>query len=196
MRVYLNGSSTPTYNDWGGTATTAGASYGTATVSGSRQYQIEVDDWEAYSGTGTATVQLWAKNTAITPPAFVVPSNWLTPIATGVPPGWNLVSNAATVQWIRAEDEGSQVVLHGPSGDTATFTQLTPGLYQAPAGVSDYLNVDRPAIPAPGSSCATKSNPTPALHDLYPYVRSPGGTEGRFAYPRSLYRQGHRSSGP
>jgi predicted DNA-binding transcriptional regulator YafY len=31
-----------------------------------------------------------------------------------------------------------------------------------------------PITPAPASSCATTSKPTPALHDLSPYVRSPG----------------------
>ena len=31
-----------------------------------------------------------------------------------------------------------------------------------------------PAIPAPTSSCATRSNPTQALHKRSPYVRSPG----------------------
>jgi hypothetical protein len=34
----------------------------------------------------------------------------------------------------------------------------------------------RPATPAPIWPCATKSNRTPALHDLSPYVGSPGST--------------------
>ena len=35
-----------------------------------------------------------------------------------------------------------------------------------------------PAIPAPTSSCATRSNPAQALHKRSPYVRSPGAGRG------------------
>ena len=138
MRVYLNGSSV--YDDWAGT----GPSYG-ATVAGGVQYQIEVDNWEPFTS-GQPGVQLWAQDTAITDPstpsAFVVPSSWLTPVATGAPPGWTLLANPATVQWTRADDQGSQVVLQATGGDTATFTQVTPGVYLAPPGDHDYLSVD------------------------------------------------------
>ena len=143
MRVYLNGSATPVYDDWAGTATTAGASYGTA-VAGAQEYQIEVDDWEPHTS-AQPEVQLWAQDTAITgsstPSAFVVPSGWLTPVATGVPPGWSLQADASTVQWTRADDQGSQVVLQGPAGNTAAFNQVS-GVYMSPPGDQDHLSVD------------------------------------------------------
>jgi RHS repeat-associated protein len=142
MRIFLNGSATPSYDDWAGTAATSGPSYGTATVTGPAQFQIEVDDWDA-NQTGNTTVQLWAKNTAVTPPsAYIVPSNWLTPVATGVPPGWALLANPAAVQWNHADDQGGQVTLTAASGGTATFTKLSDGTYQAEPGDSDLLKVD------------------------------------------------------
>ena len=107
MRVYLNGSAV--YNDWTGGAAAADPSYGTTTVSGGAQYQVEVDNWEPYTA-GQPEVHLWAQDTAITnpntPSAFVVPSDWLSPIATGVPPGWSLQASGTAVQWTRADDEG------------------------------------------------------------------------------------------
>lgn len=116
MRVIINGSSTPAYNDWAGTASANSPSYGTTPLAGSQQYQVEIDDWETYAS-GAPSVQLWAQNTAITDPstpsAFVVPSSWTAPTSDGVPPGWSLLSNAAAAQWIRADDEGNQVVLEG-----------------------------------------------------------------------------------
>jgi len=142
MRVYLNGSSTASYNDWSGSAGSVNPSFGTTTVSGGAAYQIEVDDWDPFDG--GAQVQLWAKNTTVTtqsePSMFLVPSNWLTPVAEGVPPGWSLVANPATVAWTHAENDGDQVILQAPSGETATFTQNSDGVYVAPPGDHDYLN--------------------------------------------------------
>ena len=145
MRVYLNGSATPVYDDWAGTATaTAGPSYSTATFAGGQQYQIEVDNWEPYTST-QPEVQLWAQDTAISgsspASAVVVPSGWLTPVATGVPPGWTMLANEATVQWTHADDQGSQVVLQGSAGGTETFTKVS-GVYMSPPGDTDYLSVD------------------------------------------------------
>ncbi|MFF7474607.1 RHS repeat-associated core domain-containing protein [Streptomyces sp. NPDC008092] len=146
MRVFLNGSSNPVYDDWSGAAGTATPSYGTVTSNGSQVYQVEVDSWVSGHKNTTDTVQLWAKNTEISDPAqvsqWVVPSSWLTPTATGVPAGWNLLANPATAQWFHADDEGSQVVVQGASGETASFTLQAPGYYQAQAGDDDRLNVD------------------------------------------------------
>ncbi|MGI5185565.1 RHS repeat-associated core domain-containing protein [Dactylosporangium sp. CA-152071] len=146
MRVYLNGSSTPTYDDWAGTASATSPGYGSATVSGAHTYQVKVESWVAGTAGIDYTVQLWAKNTDITDPGttseWVVPSGWLTPTSTGVPPGWSLLANPATAQWVHADDEGSQVVLQGASGQTATFTRTAPGYYQAMPGNNDHLNVD------------------------------------------------------
>ena len=145
MRIYLNGSSTPTYNDWAGAAGTGSPSYGTATVSGGQQYKVEVDDWEP-NQTGHAGIQLWALDTAISSStqqsAFIVPSNWLTPAATGLPPGWSLSANMASAVWTHADDEGSQVVLTAVTGDTATFTRAASGAYQPPPGDQDFLSVN------------------------------------------------------
>jgi RHS repeat-associated protein len=139
MRVYVNGAATPAYDDWAGTAGSGGPSFGTQTVAGGTQYQIEVDDW----GGSSAHVQLWAQNTAMTAPnTFLVPSNWLTPSATGLPPGWSMSADGAAGQWTQADDEGDQVVLHSVSGDTATFTRTASGEYQPPAGDQDFLSVN------------------------------------------------------
>jgi RHS repeat-associated protein len=146
MRIYLNGSPTATYDDWAGTASASSPSYGSTTINGSQAYQIEVDSWVLGTWQQTDTVQLWAKNTAITdtnaPNQWVVPSGWLTPTATGVPPGWSLLANPAKAQWIRADDEGNQVVLQGVSGETASFTRQAPGFYQSQPGITDLLNLD------------------------------------------------------
>jgi RHS repeat-associated protein len=146
MRVYLNGSTTPTYDDWAGTAGSTSPSYGSATLGGSQTYQIEVDSWALGKFNTTDTVQLWAQDTDITDPTvpsqWVVPSGWLTPTATGVPPGWSLLANPSTAQWIHADDEGNQVVLQGVSGETALFTRQAPGFYQSQPGNNDHLNVD------------------------------------------------------
>lgn len=146
MRVYLNGSATPTYDDWAGTAGITNPSYGSATVTGSQVYQIEVDSWVLGTKNTTDTVQLWAKNTSITDSnvtsQWIVPSGWLTPVATGVPAGWSLLANPASAQWTHADDEGEQVVLQSTTGETASFTRQAPGYYQSQPGNTDHLNVD------------------------------------------------------
>ena len=158
MRVYVNGSTTPTYDDWAGTASTTNPGFGSGTLAGGQQYQIEVDAWMSTAINKQDWVQLWAKNRAITDQnvvsSWVVPSNWLTPIATGVPAGWSLLANAASVQWVHADDQGSQVVLQGAGGQTATFTRfpaewdnvyggyLTSVQYQSPPGNHDLMNTD------------------------------------------------------
>ncbi|MBO0879566.1 MAG: hypothetical protein J2P17_04190 [Mycobacterium sp.] len=146
MRIYINGSTTPTYDDWAGTASAIDPAFGSATLSGGQQYQIEVDTWVQTTGGAQAGVQLWAKNTAITDPntvsAWVVPGTWLTPVAMGVPPGWNLVAKAASALWIHADDEGNQVVLQGASGQKVSFFRMPGGLYQSQPGNHDYLSVD------------------------------------------------------
>ena len=54
-----------------------------------------------------------------------------------------------------------------------------PRRTQALAALCDQLNQPpAPATPAPISSCATRSNPTQALHERSPYVRSPEGDTG------------------
>jgi RHS repeat-associated protein len=145
MRVILNGATTPAYDDWAGTAGDASPSYGTATVNGAQQYQIEVDSWVLGRSGTTDSVQLWAQNTAAASGSasqFVVPSSWLTPVATGVPAGWSLVANPASAQWIHADDEGDQVVLQAASGDTDSFTREAAGYYQSQPGDNDLLSVN------------------------------------------------------
>jgi RHS repeat-associated protein len=166
MRVYLNGSGTPSYDDWAGAAGVMSPSFGSVTVSGGRQYQVEVDDWDP-NQSGVAEVQLWATNTADSDPStasVIVPSNWLTPAATGVPPGWSLAANAAMVQWSRAEDDGDQVILHALTGETATFTRTPDGFYQAQPGNHDYVTFD-------GTGHLRASTP-----DGYLYTFNPDGT--------------------
>jgi hypothetical protein len=140
MRVYVNGATTPAYDDWGGTASTSDPSFGTQTLAGGTEYQIEVDDWGHFG----SQVQLWAENTTLPAPnnTLLVPSNWLTPTATGLPPGWSLSANAASGQRTSADDEGDQVVLQSVSGDTATFTRTASGEYQAPPNDQDFLSVN------------------------------------------------------
>ncbi len=142
MRVYLSGSSTPAYDDWAGTAPANSASFGSGTVVGAQQYPIEVDAWQNQD----SQVQLWAKNTDITDTsvqsAFLVPVSWLTPGATGLPPGWSLSANPGNGAWTRADDQGSQVVLTATSGDTATFARTGSGGYQSPPGSQDFLSVN------------------------------------------------------
>ena len=51
-----------------------------------------------------------------------------------------------------------------------------PRRIQALAALCNQLTEPAPAIPAPTLSCATRSNPTQALHKRSPYVGSPGVT--------------------
>ncbi|MFC4244335.1 PA14 domain-containing protein [Gryllotalpicola reticulitermitis] len=145
MRIYLNGSTLPTYDDWSGSATDATPSYSTNTVAGGQQYQIEIDDWEAYGNLPSVStwVQLWAKNTAsgAASPA-IVPSSWLTPTTSSLPSGWSLSADAANGTWTQVVDDGSQVIATATTGQTTTFTQLPSGAYQAPAGDDDHLARD------------------------------------------------------
>jgi RHS repeat-associated protein len=144
MRVVLNNSSTPSYNDWDGSAATSQPSFGTSTVTGPATVPIEVDDWDS-GQTGNTTVQLWVQNTAVAdsqtaPNFYLVTSEMLTPSFTGVPAGWSLQANAQTVQWTHADDQGNQVVVSDGLGDTETFTRTGDGVYQSPAGSTDYLS--------------------------------------------------------
>ena len=52
-----------------------------------------------------------------------------------------------------------------------------PRRTQALAALCDQLTAAGAAIPAPTSSCATRSNPTRTLHKRSPYVGSPGVRE-------------------
>ncbi|MFD4909718.1 RHS repeat-associated core domain-containing protein [Kitasatospora purpeofusca] len=144
LRVSLNGGTTPVYDNWSGAAAGTGATFGSTPVAGGQQYTVEVDYWENFARGGQ--VQLWVKNSDITDPgaqsAFTVPSNWLTPAATGLPPGWSLTAAPGSVAWTRADDQGSQVVLTATGGDTATFTRTTGGAYRSPPGSNDLLAVN------------------------------------------------------
>lgn len=144
MRVYLNGGTTPVFDDWSGTVPAASTTFGTSQVAGGQQYTLEVDFWE--NSLAGRQVQLWARDTDITDPsvqsAFIVPSNWLTPTATGLPPGWSLSAAPGTAEWTRADDEGAQVVLTATSGYTQTFTRNAAGEYQTPSGSNDFLSVN------------------------------------------------------
>lgn len=146
MRISVNGSASPLYDDWSGTATNSTPGFSSAVLTGGRQYSIEVDDWNWESITGNSifptSVSLWANNVGVKAGQQLVPSTWLTPVATGMPPGWTLSADTTAAAWSGLVDEGSQVVLHGSSGGTATFTRLSDGVYQAPAGDSDRLTRD------------------------------------------------------
>jgi RHS repeat-associated protein len=158
MRVYLGGSGTPSYDDWSGSAGFTAPAFGSATVSGGAQYQVEVDDWDPNQG---SQVQLWAENTAGPPAKYLVPSNWLTPVAAGVPPGWSLSASPAAMQWSRAENDGSQIILHAPTGETTTFTRTADGLYHGPPGDHEYLTFD-------GNSRLQVSTPDNLLYTFNP----------------------------
>ena len=96
------------------------------------------------------------------------------------------LARALNGHYARAEDEAYALIREAltTSGDIIPghgellirLDPLTaPRRTQALAALCDQLNPGpAPATPEPISSCATKSNPTPALHDLSPYVRSPG----------------------
>jgi len=123
MRVFLDGSATPVFSDWAGGDTGPSPVFSGTHLSGI--HQIEVDAWE---GPGLQFVQLWANNVTSSPavPA-VVGSAWLTPRPTGLPPGWSLGSTTAA--WTSVTDMGTQVVLHSPSGGTATFVSNGDGTF-------------------------------------------------------------------
>ena len=62
----------------------------------------------------------------------------------------------------------------GPGELLIRLDPLTaPRRTQALAALCDQLTAAGAAIQAPTSSCATRSNPTQALHKRSPYVRSP-----------------------
>lgn len=119
MRIYVNGSTTPTYNDWSGS--TPGLGFGSTSVTGGQKYQVEVDAWN--SNPGAAVIQFAANNVTDSsrPVPTLVPSNWLSPVSsTGLPPGWSVGAGGAV--WTQAVDLGREVVLTASTGDTATFT--------------------------------------------------------------------------
>jgi RHS repeat-associated protein len=136
LRIYLDGSTTPYYNDWSGTnSCAADPAFAASTITGA--HQITVQDWQPE---GEGLVQLWAEQ--ITSPdnlPQVVPSSWLSPGGTGLPPGWSL--GAATPAWTSATDMGNQIVLRSPSGATATFTSNSNGTWTPQAGDTDWLTV-------------------------------------------------------
>jgi RHS repeat-associated protein len=132
IRVFIDGSTTPVYDDWAGTKHSL--SFATTTLAGT--HQIKVEAWD--TGGSDTTEQLWANNVtnAAKPIPAVVASSWLTPMATGLPAGWSI--SAATAFWSSATDLGSKVVLHSSSGETATFTN-NAGTYQPEVGDTDSL---------------------------------------------------------
>jgi RHS repeat-associated protein len=132
MRAYLDGSTTPIYDDWAGGS--QALAFGAGKVSG--LHQIEVDAWDPG---GDTTMQLWANNVTSqsAPVPVVVGSSWLTPSATGLPPGWSMSSTAAA--WTSVTDLGTQVVVHSPTGAAAAFTLNSNGTYTPQAGDTDAL---------------------------------------------------------
>lgn len=144
MRIFLDGSTTAAYDNWSGTASTTNPAFGTSTVNGGTTHQIEVDAWSSNNQLSNI-IQLWAKDTTITDPntqsAFLTPANWLTPTSTGLPPGWTM-SGTTGGTWSRADDKGTEVIVHASSGDTATFTRTADGRYQPPPGNHDLLSVN------------------------------------------------------
>jgi RHS repeat-associated protein len=144
MRIYLNGSATPVFNDWSGGDTGGQTGNDPAfetsqTLSGSDQYQIEVQAWVPPTD---PVVQLWADQLLSSGNvASIVTSPWLTPVASGVPPGWSLGATAPV--WTSATDLGTQVVVHAPDGSTETFTNNDNGsdTYTPQPGVTDSLTV-------------------------------------------------------
>ena len=68
----------------------------------------------------------------------------------------------------------------GPGQLLIRLDPLTaPRRTQAMAALCDQLNHAGCTYPRTGLPCATRSSPTPALHDLLPYVQSPRAA-GRF----------------
>jgi RHS repeat-associated protein len=135
MRIYLDGSGTAAFDDWSGAD--SGLAFSSASFTGT--HQIEVDAWEPAGGAGT--IQLFANNVndSSAPVPEVVTSSWLTPVSTGLPPGWSLSSTAPA--WTSATQAGSQVVLNSPTGATATFTNNGNGTWTPQPGDTDYLTV-------------------------------------------------------
>jgi RHS repeat-associated protein len=119
---------------------TAQPSYGANLNPAPGPHQIEVDF--TYSGTGNnPTVALWANETNVTNGAIVVPSTWLTPKASSLPPGWQLSDDTLSASWSQLDDQGTAVVLTARSGQTAQFTALGGGRFQPPPGSSDLLSL-------------------------------------------------------
>lgn len=136
MRVYLDGSSTPVWDDWSGAS--SGVSFGSGPLSGT--HQIEVDDWDP--GTFTTT-QLWANDVtnAAQPVPSIVPSTWLTPGRGTLPPGWSI--GASPASWTSLADQGAQVVVSSATGFTTTFTANGDGSYTPPHGDTDSLTASK-----------------------------------------------------
>ena len=96
-----------------------------------------------------------------------------------------ILARALDGHYARARDEAYALIrealatsgdIHpGPGQLLIRLDPLTaPRRTQALAALCEQLNQAGSPIPAPISSCATRSSPTPALHDLLPYVQSPG----------------------
>lgn len=136
MSIYVDGSSTA-YRTVTQTTPLFGAAL-TSWVPGS-VHDIRI----TYTSTTLRGVQLWAYDDGLTSAqsSVVVPTNMLTPRATGLPAGWRLSANPYSGSWTRLDDLGTQVVLHSSTGATATFTRRTDGTYSPPPGSTDLLTV-------------------------------------------------------
>ncbi|WGL52978.1 RHS repeat-associated core domain-containing protein [Nocardioides sp. BP30] len=135
MRIYLDGSSTPIFDDWDGTRKSL--SFGSGVAGGA--HQIEVDAWDPAQAT---QIQLWANNLTdpTSPVPSVVPSSWLNPHANGLPVGWTL-GTGATAQWTSISDMGEIVVLRSPLGATEAFVPNGDGTYTPASGGNDSLSL-------------------------------------------------------
>lgn len=141
MRIFIDGGSTPAYNNWDGAASSTSPGYSTSTLQGGSSHKIEVDYWEAFSlPSFTTWIQFWVRNTATGGSAVIPPANWMTPKANGLPAGWSMSTNPFNQLWSRANDLSSQVILEGSIGQTAAFTRTSDGTYRAPTGDPDYLS--------------------------------------------------------
>lgn len=138
MRVYLDGSAIPTYDNWSGAASKTTPGYGASSIVGGGQHTVRVEAWSTIDSTISSKVQLWAMSGTN---QQIVPVSWLTPRATGLPPGWKLSANPQAVRWDRATDLGGQILVQGSGGDTESFLVTSPGVFAPPAGSDDLLTV-------------------------------------------------------
>lgn len=142
MRIRLDGSPVPVYDTWASGPLVSKPTYATNAVAGGHRYRIDVESWETYrnSPSFTTNVQLWVTGAAAGSAGMVVPSTWLSPIASGLPAGWSLSPSALATAWSSLTDAGSQVVVQSARGTTSTFTQNADGSYSAQPGESARLS--------------------------------------------------------
>lgn len=142
VRLYLNGSSTPTINAWNGT-TPVTTWAGSATTMPASAVPITL---EYYQVDQTARLQLWVQDP--NGKKFIVPASWLSPKIKTLPDGWSASTPlaGAASDWSSARLTDNAVTLTDASGVVHTYKKASDGGYKPPAGEYGVVSLDEAGL--------------------------------------------------